>query len=470
MDVEDTSGDQQQQQQPQTKRAQRKRAPRAKHKNVKVTASLPMVRQAAIFPQVGRFLDTLAAAMGNGLLRRIAPTKIPPVLLRLCALAASIWKRYAAAPLKRLYALVVPRNMFWAPLVPRKIHAMVHVVRRVAASPIDGGEEDGQGQPVDCCIWVRDGWKAAWSGGAFGKGILSRSDPTWENRHRRDVAAAGAGSKGEVYLEDITRQRRQDRKQQQMETDVDNGGVLPGTLKDPEPAPEPEQQAAALDDEASRMEPLQLSPYEALFLSDIGCLEATDAGNSSVRYGYADLWHILAATAPCRGGEADDFALRYAAYYYYRAKGWVVRCGIKFGSDFLLYAEGGPTKSHAPYSVIVRRLDSAAPTTTTTATTTTDGGDSEQTRQNQDGAERPRGLAESWQYMFALNRVTAQAKKSLLVCYVGIPNTCAGENEEMEEGSIMHGHVKAQRRPPDLHAFRIQEFVVQRFNPNKWRE
>ncbi|KAJ2658061.1 tRNA splicing endonuclease subunit sen2 [Coemansia sp. RSA 1200] len=458
MDVEDTSGDQQQQQQqqqPQTKRAQKKRPPRAKHKNVKVTAPLPMVRQAAIFPQVGRFLDTLATAMGNGLLRRTAPTTIPPILLRLCAFAASIW-RYAAAPLKRLYALVVPRNMFWAPLVPRKIHATVHVVRRVASAAADGGEEDGQGQPVDCCIWVLDGWESAWSGGAFGKGILSRSDPTWEHRLRRDVAAAGSGSKREVYLEDITRQRRQDRKQQQMEMemDVEDGGVLPGTLRNP--TPEPEQQAVALDDEVSRMEPLQLSPYEALFLSDIGCLEATDSGNSSVRYGYADLWHILAATASCRGGERDDFALRYAAYYYYRAKGWVVRSGIKFGSDFLLYAEGGPTKSHAQYSVIVRRFDSAAPTT--------DGGDG-QARHNQDGTERPRGLAESWQYMFALTRVTAQAKKSLLVCYVEIPNTCVGENEERN----MHGHVKAQRRPPDLHAFRIQEFVVQRFNPNRQR-
>ncbi|KAJ2842059.1 tRNA splicing endonuclease subunit sen2, partial [Coemansia erecta] len=248
-----------------------------------------------------------------------------------------------------------------------------------------------------------------WCGGAFGKGILSRSDATWIHRYQRDRSSNGTA----MYLEDITLKRRQDR---QRTEDI-------RSIKDVDVSQE----------ELPLMEPFQLSPYEALFLSDLGCLVATDA-TSGLQYTYGDLWRTLHAASN------DEFELKYAAYYYYRAKGWAVRSGIKFGSDFLLYKSGGPSKSHSQYSVIVRRFDS--------------GGDSEANSEANSGvASSMQGaLGETWQYMFALSRVTAQAQKSLLVCYVDPPN----------DG--MRGHVKAA---PDLHLFGVQEIMVQRFNPNK---
>jgi tRNA splicing endonuclease len=42
----------------------------------------------------------------------------------------------------------------------------------------------------------------------------------------------------------------------------------------------------------------------------------------------------------------DRFVEIYIAYHYLRAKSWVPRSGLKFGSDFTLY-RGSPEHSHA---------------------------------------------------------------------------------------------------------------------------
>ncbi|VDD76414.1 unnamed protein product [Mesocestoides corti] len=61
-----------------------------------------------------------------------------------------------------------------------------------------------------------------------------------------------------------------------------------------------------------------------------------------------------------RSGDADqrshglpDFPSRYAAYFYYRSNGWIVRPSLALGGvDFLLYAEP-PQLRHAAYAVLV---------------------------------------------------------------------------------------------------------------------
>ncbi|KAJ2807679.1 tRNA splicing endonuclease subunit sen2 [Coemansia guatemalensis] len=172
--------------------------------------------------------------------------------------------------------------------------------------------------------------------------------------------------------------------------------------------------------EVEMMEPVQLSPFEALFLSDIGCLEVLDVSQGDKCLTHTELYHLLYV---CH--KSDDFELKYAAYYYYRAKGWVVRSGLKFGSDFLLYGKGGPVRSHSQYSVVVRRLEQ---------------------QQSSEAVD----LADSWQYMFGLSRVCTQVRKSLIVCYVSPP---AFENSD--------------NMPPDLEQFEIQEYLFKRFNPNR---
>lgn len=38
--------------------------------------------------------------------------------------------------------------------------------------------------------------------------------------------------------------------------------------------------------------------------------------------------------AECRERVGESFMNRYAAYHYYRSKGWIVRSGINFGVDY----------------------------------------------------------------------------------------------------------------------------------------
>ena len=42
----------------------------------------------------------------------------------------------------------------------------------------------------------------------------------------------------------------------------------------------------------------------------------------------------------------NPFLIHYAAYHHYRSLGWVVKGGIKFCVDYLLYKRG-PVFSHA---------------------------------------------------------------------------------------------------------------------------
>ncbi|KAI8321783.1 tRNA-intron endonuclease catalytic domain-like protein, partial [Martensiomyces pterosporus] len=297
-------------------------------------------------------------------------------------------------------------NIFWPVLVPCKVDAAVHIIRAT----------DGSAKPVDCVVWVSRRWEVLWRGGSFGKGILSRSNPTWVQRYHKETDPST--SAGTNYLEDITRQRREERRARRTEeiADEERGTGL---------AIVPAAELQVSSDEVRQMEPVQLSPYEALFLAEIGCLVVKDADNRT--YQYADLWQLFRSV-----DMSDEFDLRYAAYYYYRSKGWVVKSGLKFASDFLLYANG-PAHAHSQYSVVVRPLSAE--------------------KAGQGEAQEPVDLVDSWQYAFALSRVTSQVKKSLITCYVERPPTSCGHRPD--EG------------PPDLSLYHIREFQIQRFNPNR---
>jgi tRNA-splicing endonuclease subunit Sen2 len=67
----------------------------------------------------------------------------------------------------------------------------------------------------------------------------------------------------------------------------------------------------------------------------------------------SDVWAAFQAAhsplpAPTTGPDRFDnpFLVNYVAYHHYRALGWVVKGGIKFCVDLLLYKRG-PVFSHA---------------------------------------------------------------------------------------------------------------------------
>lgn len=92
-------------------------------------------------------------------------------------------------------------------------------------------------------------------------------------------------------------------------------------------------------------EKLMLTPEEAFFLLyGMGCLQIVSLDN--VLLNIEKCWDLFTAVD-------GRFLSKYVVYHYYRSKGYVVKPGIKFGGDYLLYKEG-PAAYHADYVVIIR--------------------------------------------------------------------------------------------------------------------
>ncbi|KAJ2945636.1 hypothetical protein O0L34_g463 [Tuta absoluta] len=94
-------------------------------------------------------------------------------------------------------------------------------------------------------------------------------------------------------------------------------------------------------------EKLMLSLQEAFFLQfALGCLQIISLDGKLLNVQQS--WDIFSKTD-------KDYIPKYVVYHYYRSKGYVVKPGIKFGGDFLLYKEG-PGISHADF-IVVMKLD-----------------------------------------------------------------------------------------------------------------
>ncbi|KAJ0174635.1 hypothetical protein K1T71_009743 [Dendrolimus kikuchii] len=92
-------------------------------------------------------------------------------------------------------------------------------------------------------------------------------------------------------------------------------------------------------------EKLILSLEESFFLIyGLGCLQIVNTDNSLLNI--EQCWTLFDLTD-------KKFIKRYVVYHYFKSKGYVVKPGIKFGGDFLLYVEG-PSVSHADYIVIIK--------------------------------------------------------------------------------------------------------------------
>ena len=98
---------------------------------------------------------------------------------------------------------------------------------------------------------------------------------------------------------------------------------------------------------------LQLFPEEILYLFRNGCLSARPANSFSVLT-FPDLWGQL-VSGDCR------LASRFITYCHLRSQGWVVKHGLKFGTDFLLYISS-PSHFHSSYALTVREHSVLDPT------------------------------------------------------------------------------------------------------------
>ncbi|EGG06516.1 uncharacterized protein MELLADRAFT_86553 [Melampsora larici-populina 98AG31] len=252
-----------------------------------------------------------------------------------------------------------------------------------------------------------------WRCGFFGKGNLSRSEPTWlqraKNRHALNVLQSDHGLK--LTAEELTAKRRIERREAKIEkakekerekekemrlegievneeiekidppieeiqslnikeeiikeTDqIEHQNIKPNRTK-PSEMILPIELLEELDSIVN-LEHLQLKPEDAFFLSyGIGCLqiekevsetdEVVSKPENKQWFSINELWETFCSNADRDSQRKPDnpFIVSYVTYHHFRSLGWVVRDGIKFCVDWVLYGSRGPVGGHAEFAVCV---------------------------------------------------------------------------------------------------------------------
>ncbi|KAF6207577.1 hypothetical protein GE061_016024 [Apolygus lucorum] len=149
------------------------------------------------------------------------------------------------------------------------------------------------------------------------------------------------------------------------------------------------------------VEVLHLTLEEAFFLSyGLGCLQIFNLVENELS---PEVQWELFRTAQ------SDFVESYVAYHHYRAKGWIVKSGLKYGGNFLLYSKG-PAFFHASYIVVVESIGKPSIESSIVG--------------------KP-----SWEKYSALNRIAEQSNKELIVCQVKWPSL---EMDDYKTLGIIH--------------------------------
>lgn len=210
-----------------------------------------------------------------------------------------------------------------------------------------------------------------WYGGYFGTGNLSRSQPTWLSRKKRSL---NEEKKSSQFPEDLTAQRRWKKKiikEQQSEYDktfkkfvnndekIDQSELLKsyenlkalkkdrttssiadlGTIEDID--------IDKIQDEEEYVLTIEEYLYLKLFIS-----------NNSKYLKYVTKGLKLQPDIPLNKLISFDnlkqALVRFVVYSALRNKGYIVREGVKFGADFLVYDKKGPVFQHSDYSIVIR--------------------------------------------------------------------------------------------------------------------
>ncbi|OJJ48461.1 hypothetical protein ASPZODRAFT_61825 [Penicilliopsis zonata CBS 506.65] len=214
------------------------------------------------------------------------------------------------------------------------------------------------------------------------------------------------------------------------------------TLSDP-----PNQEQRAEESDLKNEEHLQLSNEEAFFLAyGLGVLQIFDEKEHTVipslsLFSMFTQHSYFPPREPSANPEPDNpFVVSYAVYHHFRSLGWVVRSGVKFGVDYLLYNRG-PVFSHAEFAVVVLPSYDHPYWSETEA------------RREMVATKQAR----SWWWLHGVNRVQAQVKKSLVLCYVEIPPPMSSH-----DFSIPTDDIGAY-----LRRYRVREISIKRWVPNR---
>lgn len=305
------------------------------------------------------------------------------------------------------------------------------------------------------------GMDKLWSEGFFGKGSLSRSDPTWAQRTRRRLEL----DEGDMSMEENTNVRRGERRRYKQarsifqaleskqrnktisEAEVEtmhrlkealerakNGlplGDLDGILDEPkkdEGIIRKEDEELIVDGDVKNIEYLQLQNTEVFFLQ--WALQAVEVYDDKKLLSTRELFNM------CREDndiKSDDwFILNYVVYHHFRSLGWCVRSGIKFGCDMILYKRGPPFH-HAEFAVLVIPVDG-------------------------------KSGWKNWEDLMSVARVVGGVRKTLIFVFVEFPD------QESFQQTLTQTTPDRSMFKSLFELYRVNEVVYKRWSPARTRE
>jgi tRNA-splicing endonuclease subunit Sen2 len=335
--------------------------------------------------------------------------------------------------------------------------------------------------------------RALWEQGFWGSGSLSRSEPRWldQEKRKRGIEAA-------VTSEEFTRGRREERRQFKLERakaqreaieqqlreegKLDAEGNVEQLVKDDVLTESPKGTLYSLDasvplgnvttvggtsvleevndtvvenkplfgTDVEDQEHLQLTLEESLFLTYVlGSLDVLHKQNS---LDSTDLLRLFCAHSKFPYPEDNElciapdnpFLMKYVVFHHFRSLGWVVRPGIKFACDYLLYLRG-PAFHHAEFAIMILPAYS----------------DLYWTRTPERAAICQQKEQKDWWWLHRLNRVQSSVHKTLLLVYVEVPPPW-DEQSRNEDSTVGIGTI--------LKKYKIREYVWKRWSPNRNRD
>ena len=193
------------------------------------------------------------------------------------------------------------------------------------------------------------------------------------------------------------------------------------------------------------LEHLQLTLEEAFFLVyGLGVLEvvgeeAFEAIPTPSLLSLFRRYYYFPPSTPPPSALDDHFMISYVVYHHFRSLGWVVRPGIKFAVDYLLYNRG-PVFAHAEFAVMIMPSYDGTH------------GSQSQCQRRADGGGR------DWWWLHCVNRVQAQVQKNLVLVYVEIPPA-----ERPTDGGERDITALLKR-------YKVREMALKRWTPNRSRD
>ncbi|KAJ7623450.1 hypothetical protein FB45DRAFT_752187 [Roridomyces roridus] len=375
----------------------------------------------------------------------------------------------------RIYNCPLP-IVFWYP-PPTRVRSLLGLLG-LTLTKVETLQCHGVFDEATRSVWVSSKTDSTilWRRGFFGKGDLSRSEPSWLARQINSRRSGG----NRLTAEEMTAKRRAERKQFKIDRAKaiaavaaeaeavfeSEGRVVVPALSGPSipsaatwkpaPAPEPpetpvtpqEEEVPQEDEEPPEdLEHLQLTLPEAFFLLwNFDCLTVTDPHTDElmtiqqiwIAFQTAQLTPPL-PTSPKPPLQFDNpFLINYIVYHHYRSLGWVVRGGIKFCVDYMLYKRG-PVFNHAEFSVVVCPVYE------------------DPADQELSVVDIHNSAAFPWSWLSTINRVNTQVFKTLILAYVTIPARSRVSLEVLNS-------------PACLQYYSIREVTVRRFIPARMRD